>query len=120
MGARAAVMAFREETTHLMLIGYLLYIAKEFASMKVIFLSGDVDKRCDLQRLEKKCTACRECRYGMNVQNRRVAKWLGSSYEMPARFPGMLMTRLLWLAFCSREISAPSKSNPKVEEADCR
>ena len=61
MGARAAVMAATTETTHLVLVSYPLHTDKEVRdqilldlpeSVKAIFVSGDHDNMCDLDRLE--------------------------------------------------------------------
>ena len=62
MGARAAVMVATKDTTHLVLVSYPLHTGKETrdqilldlpASIKVIFVSGDSDEMCDLERLEQ-------------------------------------------------------------------
>ncbi|MDI1491600.1 MAG: hypothetical protein OHK93_002809 [Ramalina farinacea] len=62
MGARAAVMAARKEgTTHLVLVSYPLHTAKDLrdgilldipSHVKVIFITGERDEMCDLNRLE--------------------------------------------------------------------
>lgn len=109
MGARSAVMAAIEKTTHLVLVSYPLHTAKETrdqvlldlpASIKVIFVSGDRDEMCDLERLEevRRKMRCKTWRvivenadHGMNVQPKAgtrevgkktgevVAMWLESS-----------------------------------------
>lgn len=109
MGARAAVMAITEETTHLVLISYPLHTDKETRDqilldlpefMKVIFVSGEHDTMCDLKRLEdvRKKMTCKTWRvvvqaadHGMNIKpkaatqemgkatGRVVANWLASS-----------------------------------------
>ena len=109
MGARAAVMAATETTTHLVLVSYPLHTAKETrdqvlldlsASIKVIFVSGDRDEMCNLERLEEvrgkmQCKTWRvvveNADHGMNVKPKAgtrevgrktgdvVAKWLKSS-----------------------------------------
>ena len=109
MGARAAVMAATEHTTHLVLVSYPLHTAKETrdqvlldlpASLKVIFVSGDRDEMCSLERLEEvrrkmKCKTWRvvveNADHGMNVKPKAgtigvgrktgdvVAIWLKSS-----------------------------------------
>ena len=111
MGARAAVMAATEETTHLVLISYPLHTDKELrdqilldltASVKVIFISGTKDTMCDLDRLENvrsrmKCKTWRvvvqEADHGMNLSPKSgtkdvgrktgevVAHWLGNADE---------------------------------------
>ena len=62
MGARAAVIAATEETTHLVLISYPLHTEKEVRdeilldispSTKVLFVSGDNDSMCNLRRLDE-------------------------------------------------------------------
>lgn len=61
MGARAAVMAASDLTKHLVLVSYPLHTNKEVRDkilvdlapeFKVIFVTGDRDSMCDLQRLE--------------------------------------------------------------------
>ena len=61
MGARAAVMAATERTTHLVLASYPLQSGKQFRDqillglpehIKVLFVSGDNDAMCDLDRLD--------------------------------------------------------------------
>lgn len=86
MGARAAVMASTEETTHLVLASYPLHTDKETrdqilldipSSTKVIFVSGDHDNMCDLSRLQEvrnkmKCKTwlivVKNADHGMNVK----------------------------------------------------
>lgn len=74
MGARAAVMAATENTTHLVLFSYPLHTAKETrdqvlldlpASIKVIFVTGGRDDMCNLERLE-------EVRSKMNCKTWRI------------------------------------------------
>ena len=109
MGARAAVMAATEETTHLVLVSYPLHTDKEVrdqilldlpGDLKVIFVSGDGDAMCDLERLEEvrarmKCETWRVvvqgADHGMNVKPKAgtmevgkmvgevVAKWVKGS-----------------------------------------
>ena len=109
MGARAAVMAATETTTHLVLVSYPLHTARETrdqvlldlsASIKVIFVSGDRDEMCNLERLEEvrgkmQCKTWRvvveNADHGMNVKPKAgtpevgrktgdvVAMWLKSS-----------------------------------------
>ena len=120
MGARAAIMAATEETTHLALISYPLHTDKEVRDqiltdlsedMRVIFISGDHDTMCDLNRLEKvrsrmKCKSWRVvvqgADHGMNVKpkagteemgkatGRVVADWLQTSDD------GLREGRLIW------------------------
>ncbi|MCJ1468076.1 hypothetical protein MMC07_006702 [Pseudocyphellaria aurata] len=61
MGARAAVMAASDATSRLILVSYPLHTNKEVRDqilvnlapeMQVIFVSGDRDNMCELQRLE--------------------------------------------------------------------
>ena len=104
MGARAAVMAATEHTTHLVLVSYPLHTAKESrdqvlldlpASIKVIFVSGDRDEMCDLGRLEevRRKMSCKTWRvvvehadHGMNVTpkvgTREVGKKTGDVVAM--------------------------------------
>ena len=113
MGARAAVMAASESTTHLVLASYPLNTAKETrdqvlldlpASIKVIFVSGDRDEMCNLEKLEevRRKMRCKTWRvvvenadHGMNVKPKAgtrevgektgsvVAMWLRSSDLTP-------------------------------------
>ena len=62
MGARAAIMASTSETTHLVLVSYPLHTTKETRDeillnlpkdVKVMFISGDHDNMCDIERLEE-------------------------------------------------------------------
>ncbi|MCJ1426179.1 hypothetical protein MMC29_004082 [Sticta canariensis] len=61
MGARAAIMAASDPTSRLVLVSYPLHTNKEVRDqilvdlapdIQVIFVSGDRDSMCDLQRLE--------------------------------------------------------------------
>ena len=113
MGARAAVMTATKETTHLVLISYPLHTDKRVrgdirdqilldlpATVKVIFVSGDSDVMCTLDRLEMvrskmRCDSWRVvvqgADHGMNVKPKIgmkdigmmsgevVVKWLESS-----------------------------------------
>lgn len=94
MGARAAVMAAKT-ATHLVLVSYPLHTGKETrdqvlldlpASIKVIFVSGDSDEMCDLERLEQvrnkmKCKTWRvvvqNADHGMNVKPKAGTKEVG-------------------------------------------
>ena len=104
MGARAAVMAATEDTSHLALVSYPLHTAKETrdqilldlpATIKVIFVCGDRDEMCDLGRLEEvqkkmKCQTWRiiveNADHGMKVQpkagTREVGKKTGDVVAM--------------------------------------
>ena len=62
MGARAAVMAATKDTTHLILASYPLHTEKDVRDeilldippkLKVIFITGDKDAMCELERLEE-------------------------------------------------------------------
>ena len=95
MGARAAVLAASENTTHLVLVSYPLHTAKETrdqvlldlpASIQVIFVSGDRDEMCDLERLEEvrrkmKCKTWRvvveNADHGMNVKPKAGTREVG-------------------------------------------
>ena len=86
MGARAAILASTEDTTHLVLASYPLQSDKESRdqalieippSTKVLFISGDNDAMCDLGHLEEvrkkmKCNTwlivVRGTDHGMNVK----------------------------------------------------
>ena len=86
MGARAAVMAATQDTTHLVLVSYPLHTEKVSrdqilldlpASVKVLFVSGDRDAMCELGRLEvvrkkMKCktwlVAVNEADHGMSIK----------------------------------------------------
>lgn len=92
MGARAAVMAARQETTHLVLVSYPLHTPKDLRDqilldipehVKVIFVTGERDEMCDLQRLEdvRGKMACRTWRvvvkgadHGMNCKPRSATE----------------------------------------------
>ena len=104
MGARAAVMAATKITTHLVLVSYPLHTSSAVrdqilldlpASIKVIFISGDRDEMCDLERLEEvqKRMRCKTWRivvqnadHGMNVMpkagTREVGKMTGDVVAM--------------------------------------
>lgn len=95
MGARAAIIAATDNPTHLVLVSYPLHTAKETrdqvllglpASVKVIFVSGDRDEMCDLERLEevRKSMICRTWRvvvqnadHGMNVTPKAATQEVG-------------------------------------------
>ena len=99
MGARAAIMAVTEKTSHLILPSYPLHTAKETRdqilldlppSMKVLFIIGQRDSMCNLDRLENvrdemKCKSWRvvvkNADHGMNVKpmvaTREVGKLCG-------------------------------------------
>ncbi|KAL9137583.1 MAG: hypothetical protein Q9175_001208 [Cornicularia normoerica] len=94
MGARAAVMA-AESATHLVLVSYPLHTTKETRdqvlldlppSTKVIFVCGDRDEMCDLERLEEvrgkmKCNTWRvvveNADHGMNVKPKAGTQEVG-------------------------------------------
>lgn len=95
MGARAAVMATTENTSHLVLVSYPLHTAKETrdqilidlpASIKVIFVSGARDEMCNLERLEEvrgrmSCKTWRivveDSDHGMNVSPKAGTREVG-------------------------------------------
>ena len=95
MGARAAVMAATEQTTQLILVSYPLHTDKETrdqilldlpASMKVVFVSGENDSMCDLQRLQNvrvkmKCKSwlvvIEGADHGMNVKPKAATEEMG-------------------------------------------
>ena len=95
MGARAAVMAATENVTHIVLVSYPLHTTKETRdqvlldlpmSTKVIFVSGDQDKMCDLERLEEvrkkmNCTTWRvvvqDADHGMTVKPKAGTQKVG-------------------------------------------
>lgn len=95
MGARAAVMTAAAQvpaitTTHLVLVSYPLHSAGQGSirdqilislppSMKVIFVSGDRDSMCDLERLE-------EVRAKMACKSWRVVIF-GADHGMKLRSP---------------------------------
>lgn len=95
MGARAAVMAAAAQipamtTTHLVLVSYPLHTAGQGQvrdqilislppSMKVIFVSGDRDSMCDLERME-------EVRAKMACKSWRVVIF-GADHGMKFRGP---------------------------------
>ena len=120
MGARAAV-AVIDNTTHLVLVSYPLQTAtiREKvlldlpASVKVIFVSGDRDKMCDLEKLEevRRKMSCQTWRvvvenadHGMNVKpkagTREVGKKTGDVVAMwlNASDPNLREGKIVWSA----------------------
>lgn len=95
MGARAAVLAATENATHLVLVSYPLHTAKETrdqvlldlpVSVKVLFVSGDRDEMCNLERLEEvrekmKCKTWRvvvqNADHGMKVKPKAGTQEIG-------------------------------------------
>ncbi|KAL8786820.1 MAG: hypothetical protein Q9213_002557 [Squamulea squamosa] len=95
MGARAAVMAATSETKFLVLISYPLHTAKETRdqvlldidpSIKVIFVNGDRDSMCDLERLDevRSKMQCKTWRiivqgadHGMDVKPKKLTEAVG-------------------------------------------
>ncbi|KAL8686509.1 MAG: hypothetical protein Q9218_007054 [Villophora microphyllina] len=95
MGARAAIMAAKESTTHYVLISYPLHTGEEVrdeilldipATAKVIFVSGDHDEMCQISRLDavRKKMNCQTYRvivagadHGMNVKPKAATKPVG-------------------------------------------
>lgn len=95
MGARAAVMAATEQIIHLVLVSYPLQTEKEIrdqillelaASRKVIFVSGDNDEMCDLEKLQTvrqqmKCKTwmivVQGADHGMNAKPKPATQELG-------------------------------------------
>lgn len=95
MGARAAVMAAKENTTHLVLVSYPLHSGKDVRDqilldiseqVKVVFVSGDRDSMCDLDRLEAvrrrmKCKTWRivvqDADHGMDVRPKAGTQSVG-------------------------------------------
>lgn len=120
MGARAAVMAATDNTTHLILVSYPLHTNKEIrdqvlldlpASIKVIFVSGDRDEMCDLRRLEEvrdkmKCKTWRvvvqDADHGMNVKpgTQEVGRKTGDVVAMWLKASDANLTegRIIWNA----------------------
>jgi predicted alpha/beta-hydrolase family hydrolase len=95
MGARAAVLAAMEDTKCLILASYPLHTDKEFrdqilldlpADNEVLFVSGDHDSMCDLDRLQEvrhKMRAktwlirVRDADHGMNVKPKKATMAVG-------------------------------------------
>ena len=95
MGARAAVMAATEQTRNLVLVSYPLHTGKEVrdqilqeidSSIKVIFVTGDRDSMCGLDRLEevRKQMSCKTWRvvikgadHGMSVKPSKATEAIG-------------------------------------------
>ncbi|KAL8893952.1 MAG: hypothetical protein Q9192_004760 [Flavoplaca navasiana] len=95
MGARAAVLAATEETEHLVLISYPLHTGKQVRDqilydisplVKVIFVSGDGDSMCNLQKLDEvrsrmKCQTWRAvvegADHGMDVKPKKLTAAVG-------------------------------------------
>jgi len=139
-GARAASMAATDETTYLVLVSYPLHTDKEVRdeilldlpeTMRVVFISGDHDSMCDLERLEDVRTrmSCKTWRvvvqaadHGMNVKpkaatvemgkatGRVVANWLASSDE------NLREGRVFWDA--ENEIAQWSEWSSKPQDSD--
>lgn len=120
MGARAAVMAANDQTTHLVLVSYPLHTLKEIrdqilidlpAHVKVIFISGDHDTMCDLQLLREvrgrmNCTSwqvtVQDADHGMNVKPKVGTQAVGEKTgEIVAAWlescdPSHRESKLLW------------------------
>ena len=95
MGARAAVMAITEDTKYLVLVSYPLQTAKEVRDQilldlpsftKVIFVSGDRDSMCSMERLDQvrasmKCQSWRivvkSADHGMSVRPKKATEEVG-------------------------------------------
>ena len=95
MGARAAVMAAADDTKYLVLVSYPLQTAKEVRdqilldlplSMEVIFVSGDGDSMCSMERLDQVRTSmkCKSWRiivtgadHGMSVKPKKATEEVG-------------------------------------------
>ena len=95
MGARAAVMAITDDTKYLVLVSYPLQTAKEVrdqilldlpSSIEVIFVSGDGDSMCDMERLDRvrKSMKCKSWRiivmgadHGMSVKPKKATEEVG-------------------------------------------
>ena len=149
MGARAAVMAATKDTTHLVLVSYPLHTDKEVRDeilldlpefIKVIFVSGDHDSMCDLDRLEAvrrkiKCKTWRvivqEADHGMNVKPKAgtqdvgrktgevVADWLGNCNEelREGKISWDPEAEIAQWSGWSLEASAPSTTYDKPQES---
>lgn len=95
MGARAAILAAMEDTKRLILVSYPLHTDKEArdqilldlpADKEVLFMSGDHDSMCDLDRLQEvrhKMRAktwlvrVRNADHGMNVKPKKATMAVG-------------------------------------------
>lgn len=95
-GARAAIMAATQQTKNLVLVSYPLHTDKEMRgqnflgidlSVKVIFVSGDRDKMCELERLEKarkkmRCQTWKivieDADQGMNLKPKKLTDAVGT------------------------------------------
>lgn len=105
MGARAAVMAAKKNTTQLVLVSYPLQSGKDFRDqilldipghVKVVFVIGDRDSMCDLSRLElvRRKMRCRTWRivvqdadHGMDIRPKAGTESVGrKTGEMVARW----------------------------------
>lgn len=128
MGARAAVMAATEETTHLVLVSYPLHTGKQVrdqilldlpVSVKAVFISGDSDKMCDIRRLDniRKRMKCKTWRivvqgadHGMSVRPKIATRSLG-------RMTGDLVAA--WLDKCDERLTEGTISwNPENSVAE--
>ena len=114
MGARAAIKAATDGTTHLVLVSYPLHTGTEVRDqillqlpipIKVLFVSGDRDEMCDLKRLESvrmqmKCQTWRivvqGADHGMNVKPKSATQEVG-------RMTGDLVAT--WLDSCDENVT---------------
>ena len=129
MGARAAVIAATEETTHLVLISYPLHTNKEVRddillqispSTKVLFMSGDNDNMCDLGRLDEvrkrmKCMSWKVevsgADHGMIVKPKRGTDAVG-------KITGEIAAD--WLRKCDNKLTICRVNwNDESERAEC-
>ena len=105
LGARAAVMAATKDTVQLVLISYPLQTTKELrdqilldlpSRIEVIFVSGEADSMCDLEKLEQirskmDCKTWRivvqDADHGMNVKPKLATQEVGKMVgEIVARW----------------------------------
>ena len=95
MGARAAIMAATDKTRCLVLVSYPLHTGKETRDqilldlpsyLKIIFVSGDRDSMCDLERLNQvrtsmKCKSwlitVKDADHGMTVKPKKATEKVG-------------------------------------------
>ena len=104
MGARAAVMAAKENTTHLVLVSYPLQSGKDVRDqilhdisehVKVIFVTGDRDSMCDLDRLElvRRKMKCRTWRIVVQDADHGMNTWPKAGTESVGRETGNMVAR---------------------------
>ncbi|KAL8769669.1 MAG: hypothetical protein Q9209_004466 [Squamulea sp. 1 TL-2023] len=144
MGARAAAMAATPETKRLVLVSYPLHTAKETRdqilldidpSIRVIFVIGDRDSMCDLERLDEvrskmRCQTWRiivqGADHGMDVKpkklteavgmkaGRTVAEWMEAPADVSRREGRIICNEngeVQWTGWMGADDAAPMFAN---------